>query len=58
MVESLVIAGVTGAISSFATIAAIKVDIGWMKLIISELKEEIDSLKKRVVELEKGSHHV
>lgn len=52
--ESLIIAVVTGVISSIGTIAAIKVDIGWIKLIQREIKEQVSELENRVSELEKS----
>ncbi|WP_170960257.1 hypothetical protein [Vibrio kanaloae] len=51
--DSIIIAAVTGGISSVATIAAIKVDIGWIKSIQVELKAKVDGLELRTLELEK-----
>ncbi|HHX8575405.1 TPA: hypothetical protein ACVO35_004175 [Vibrio alginolyticus] len=52
--ESLIIAVVTGVVSSVATIAAIKVDIGWIKQVQSELKATVKSIEVRVTDLEKS----
>ncbi|MGF1836452.1 hypothetical protein [Photobacterium sanguinicancri] len=48
--EALVIAVVTGVISSVATVAAIKVDIGWIKQTQKELKGRILTLERQVLE--------
>ncbi len=47
------IAVVTGVISSAATVAAIKVDIAWIKQVQSEIKEKLNHTEKRVSILEK-----
>lgn len=51
--ESLLIAAVTGLISSAGTIAAIKIDIGWIKQTQEEFKERLSQIESRVSELEK-----
>lgn len=50
--EALIIATVTGVISSIATVVAIKVDIGWIKQTQAEFKERLFELEVRVVELQ------
>ncbi|MEZ8604981.1 hypothetical protein [Vibrio splendidus] len=50
--ESFIVAAVTGVISSAATIAAIRVDIIWIKRIQWDLKERVESIEDRVSKLE------
>ena len=44
--QTLIVAVATGCVSSMATVAAIRVDIDWLKIGLGELKV-------RVIELEK-----
>ncbi|MFA0306604.1 hypothetical protein AB4543_11940 [Vibrio splendidus] len=46
--DALMIAVVTGVISSVATVATIKVDIGWIKQTQVELKSRLEKLEQRV----------
>ncbi|WP_299021494.1 hypothetical protein [uncultured Photobacterium sp.] len=50
--QALIIAAVTGGASSIATVAAIKVDIKWVKLTCATLKHEIEELELRIRSLE------
>lgn len=52
--DALIVAAITGVVSSVGTIAAIRVDIGWIKQIQCELKSDIEGLQTRVAELEKS----
>ncbi|WP_417448431.1 hypothetical protein [Idiomarina abyssalis] len=52
--DSIIIAAVTGVVSSVATIAAIKVDIGWIKQTQSDFKERLKLLENRLSVLEKN----
>ncbi|WP_017066641.1 MULTISPECIES: hypothetical protein [Vibrio] len=45
--QTIIVAVATGCVSSIATVAAIRVDIDWLKIGLGELKV-------RVVELEKN----
>ena len=49
MIETLLIAGFTGIVSSIVTITAIKVDIAWIKRII-------DQHNHRLIKLEDKTH--
>ncbi len=49
------IAVVTGVISSAATVAAIKVDIGWIKQTQVDFKNRLEKLELRVRSIEKGA---
>lgn len=53
--DAHLIAGITGVISSVATIAAIKVDIGWIKLTIGQHNQRLASLEERINLIEKGA---
>ncbi|MDH5979426.1 hypothetical protein L8R98_21860 [Vibrio splendidus] len=53
--DTLMIAVVTGAISSAATVAAIKVDIGWIKQYQLEFKNRLERLEQRMRAIEKGA---
>ncbi|BCL69681.1 hypothetical protein TUMSATVNIG1_16370 [Vibrio nigripulchritudo] len=55
MEDPYIIAIVTGLISSVGTIAAIKVDIGWIKLTLKEHANRIKQLEKRLADIEKGA---
>ncbi len=48
--DSFIIAAITGIISSAATIAAIKVDIGWIKLTLSQHDSRLTALENRLAE--------
>ncbi|ELI0636755.1 hypothetical protein [Vibrio harveyi] len=52
--DALLIAVVTGGISSVATVAAIKVDIGWIKQTQVEFKIQLEKFEQRMNALEKG----
>ncbi|MFA0509647.1 MULTISPECIES: hypothetical protein [unclassified Vibrio] len=45
--QAIIIAVITGGISSIATIAAVKVDMSWVKMSQKEQKQEINELEKR-----------
>ncbi|MDH5906328.1 hypothetical protein L8S00_23455 [Vibrio splendidus] len=51
--DALMIAVVTGVISSAATVAAIKVDIGWIKQTQIEFKVRLEKLEQRMNTIEK-----
>lgn len=53
--EAIFIAVVTGVISSVATVAAIKVDVGWIKQTQRDFKSRLSELEDRVLDLEKRS---
>ena len=53
--DAVIIAVVTGVISSIATVAAIKVDIEWIKQNQSEMKKRLEKLECRVSNIEKGA---
>ncbi|MCC4863319.1 hypothetical protein AB4166_10375 [Vibrio splendidus] len=52
--DSLMIAVVTGVISSVATVAAIKVDISWIKQTQVQFRERLEKLEAQVRAIEKG----
>ena len=52
---TLIASIVTGVTSSAATIAALKVEINWLKKIQEEIKARLDKHDKRLSELEKGA---
>ncbi|MEZ9571382.1 hypothetical protein AB4242_21200 [Vibrio splendidus] len=51
--QALIIAAVTGGISSIATVASLKVEIRWVKKSQDEFKERLSKLEQRVLLLEK-----
>jgi|GEM_PF-1494256 len=53
--DTFIIAAITGIISSVGTIAAIKVDIGWIKLTLSQHDGRITAIENRLAEVEKGA---
>ncbi|MFA0660647.1 hypothetical protein AB4619_16135 [Vibrio splendidus] len=53
--DALMIAVATGVISSAATVAAIKVDIDWIKQTQVELKKRLEKLEQRMMGIEKGA---
>ncbi|MEZ8382627.1 hypothetical protein AB6C98_02765 [Vibrio splendidus] len=56
--DALLIAVVTGVISSAATVGAIKVDISWIKQTQFELKKQLEKLDQRIVVLEKKERKI
>ncbi|BCL68830.1 hypothetical protein TUMSATVNIG1_07700 [Vibrio nigripulchritudo] len=53
--DALIVAALTGVISSIATVVAIKVDIGWIKQTQVELKCRLEKLEQRMRAIEKGA---
>ncbi|EJI1385456.1 hypothetical protein ABVF78_004244 [Vibrio alginolyticus] len=53
--QALIIAAITGGISSVATVAAIKVDVRWVKQVQVEIKLQVATLEARVQDLERHS---
>ncbi|EHK9186074.1 hypothetical protein QNF13_003918 [Vibrio vulnificus] len=45
--ETIIIAVVTGAASSIATVVALRVDIAWIKLTLEKLDSRITELEKK-----------
>lgn len=50
--QAIAVAAVTGGVSSMVTVAAIKVEIKWLKLVQVELKEQMRLFEKRISALE------
>ncbi|MCR9472257.1 hypothetical protein NB496_09230 [Vibrio alginolyticus] len=44
--ETLIVAGLTGAVSSIATVVALRTDITWIKLTLAKHDERITALEK------------
>ncbi|MEZ9481887.1 hypothetical protein AB4163_19075 [Vibrio splendidus] len=51
------IAIITGAVTSIATVAALKVDVSWIKKVQGELKLQILNIESRLNVLEKKTPH-
>lgn len=49
MTDPLIIAAVTGVLSSVMTIAAIKTDITWIKRVISQQHKRISKLEGKIL---------
>ena len=45
--ETLIVAGLTGAASSIATVVALRTDIAWIKLTLEKLDERVTELEKQ-----------
>lgn len=48
IIEGLIIAGVTGIISSIGTIAAIRTEISWLKSTIVKIENRLDNHSNRI----------
>lgn len=49
MLEALIIAGVTGAVSAIVTIATIKTDMAWVKRVLSQQHNRISKLEGKIL---------
>lgn len=49
MLETLIIAGVTGTVSAIVTIATIKTDITWIKRIINQHNQRLNKLEGKIL---------
>ena len=53
--EAFIIAGVTGVISSVGTIAALKIEIAWLKSTIEKLEIRLNNHSSRINILERAT---
>ncbi|MEZ8853503.1 hypothetical protein AB6E22_20615 [Vibrio cyclitrophicus] len=55
--QGVLIAITTGAVTSIATVAALKVDVSWIKKVQGELKLQVLNIESRLNILEKKTPH-
>ncbi|MCW4446815.1 hypothetical protein OHV10_21480 [Vibrio splendidus] len=48
--ETLTVAALTGAVSSIATVVALRTDITWIKLTLEKLDSRVTALEQKIAE--------
>lgn len=53
--QTLIIAAITGGVSSIATVVAVRVDIQWIKKCHISIDKRVTTLENRIIDLMKTS---